>query len=91
MRMTDHLSFAASLLRSVSSVNNTLSVALAGAEQEVRIRHTPNAVDKLKEAHKILGLTNQLYQQLDVIFNRMQLRKVYKQGTAGLREEARAG
>lgn len=56
--------------------NNTLTVALAGAEQEVRIRHTPAAVDKLKEAHKLLGLTNQLYQQLDTIFNRMQLRKV---------------
>ena len=55
---------------------NTLSVALAGSEQEVRIRHTPNSVEKLKEAHKLLGLTNQLYQQLDVIFNRMQLRKV---------------
>ena len=55
---------------------NTLSVALAGSEQEVRIRHTPNAADKLKEAHKLLGLTNQLYQQLDVILNRMQLRKV---------------
>ena len=55
---------------------NTLSVALTGSEQEVRIRHTPNSVEKLKEAHKLLGLTNQLYQQLDVIFNRMQLRKV---------------
>ena len=55
---------------------NTLSVALAGTEQEVHIRHTPNSVEKLKEAHKLLGLTNQLYQQLDEIFNRMQLRKV---------------
>ena len=42
----------------------------------MHIRHTPNAVEKLKEAHKLLGLTNQLYQQLDAIFNRMQLRKV---------------
>ena len=56
--------------------NNTLSVALAGSEQEVHVRHTPSAVDKLREAHKILGLTNQLYAQLDTIFNRMQLRKV---------------
>ena len=38
--------------------NNTLSAALEGAEQEVRIRHTPSAVDRLEEAHKILGLTN---------------------------------
>jgi phage/plasmid-like protein (TIGR03299 family) len=55
---------------------NTLSVALSGSEQEVRIRHTPNAVEKLKEGYELLGLTNQLYQQLDAIFNRMQLRRV---------------
>ncbi len=55
---------------------NTLSVALAGTEQEVRIKHTATAPAKLEEAHKLLGLTNQLYQQLDYIFNRMALRKV---------------
>ncbi len=50
---------------------NTLSLALSGAEQEVHIRHTLNAKEKLKEAHEILGLTNKLYEQLDAIFNRM--------------------
>ena len=50
---------------------NTLSLALSGAEQEVHIRHTLNAKEKLKEAHEILGLTNKLYAQLDAIFNRM--------------------
>ena len=56
--------------------NNTLSVALTGTEQEVRIRHTASAVDKLEEAHKLLGLTNSLYEQLDGIFNTMALRKI---------------
>ena len=56
--------------------NNTLSVALTGTEQEVRIRHTASAVDKLEEAHKLLGLTNILYEQLDDIFNTMSLRKI---------------
>ncbi len=56
--------------------NNTLSAALEGAEQEVRIRHTPSAVDRLAEAHKILGLTNQLYQELDLIFNRMNSKRI---------------
>ena len=56
--------------------NNTLSVALSGSEQEVRIKHTQSAQEKLQDAHKILGLTNQLYQELDHIFNRMSLRKV---------------
>src|SRR5258707_4094601 len=55
---------------------NTLSIALQGDEQEVRIRHTPNAVHKLQEAHKLLGLSNHLYLQLDSIFNKMALRKV---------------
>ncbi len=50
---------------------NTLSLALSGAEQEVHIRHTLNAKEKLKEAHEILGLTNRLYAQLDAILNRM--------------------
>jgi phage/plasmid-like protein (TIGR03299 family) len=59
--------------------NNTLTAALSGAEQEVRIRHTPSAIEKLQEAHKLLGLTNQLYTQLDYIFNRMSLRKVTSQ------------
>jgi phage/plasmid-like protein (TIGR03299 family) len=59
--------------------NNTLTAALSGAEQEVRIRHTPSANEKLQEAHKLLGLTNQLYTQLDYIFNRMALRKVSPQ------------
>ena len=55
---------------------NTLSLALSGAEQEVHVRHTLNAKEKLKEAHEILGLTNKLYEQLDAIFNRMSERKL---------------
>lgn len=52
---------------------NTLSVALAGSDQEVRIRHTPNAHTRLEQAYKLLGLTNVLYSQLSAIFNRMAL------------------
>lgn len=50
---------------------NTLTVALDGREQEVRIRHTAQAEARLKEAHEILGLTNKLYTELDQIFNGM--------------------
>ncbi len=56
--------------------NNTLTAALSGADAEVRIKHTASATDKLREAHKVLELTNQLYKELDYIFNRMALRKV---------------
>lgn len=55
--------------------SNTLSIALAGNEQEVRVRHTANAVQKLEQAHKLLGLTNHLYQQLDSVFNKMALKR----------------
>jgi phage/plasmid-like protein (TIGR03299 family) len=50
---------------------NTLTLALTRAEQEVRIRHTADAQTRLKEAHQILGLTNKLFAELDCIFNRM--------------------
>ncbi len=56
--------------------NNTLSVALQGSEQEVGIRHTANAKVRLEEAHKLLGLTNHLYEQLEPIFKKMALTKV---------------
>ena len=59
--------------------NNTLTAALSGSDQEVRIKHTAAATEKLQEAHKVLELTNQLYRELDYIFNRMALRKVTSQ------------
>ncbi|MFA7201489.1 MAG: DUF932 domain-containing protein [Candidatus Paceibacterota bacterium] len=43
---------------------NTLSVALHGTEQEVHIRHTTQAEEKLKQAHEILGLSNKLFEIL---------------------------
>jgi phage/plasmid-like protein (TIGR03299 family) len=43
---------------------NTLSVALQGTEQEVHIRHTTLAEEKLKQAHEILGLSNKLFEIL---------------------------
>jgi hypothetical protein len=51
-------------------------VALSGNEQEVRIKHTPNAIHRLEEAHKLLGLSNHLYQTLDSVFNRMAMKKM---------------
>ena len=55
---------------------NTLIIALGGAEQEVHIRHTAGAEAKLKEAHTLLGLTNQLYAELGEIFTRMGTKKI---------------
>jgi phage/plasmid-like protein (TIGR03299 family) len=51
--------------------NNTLTMALQGAEQKVTVRHTPNAEFKIREAHKKLGLINKLAKELEDAYNRM--------------------
>jgi phage/plasmid-like protein (TIGR03299 family) len=57
--------------------NNTLSFALNDRkEKEISVRHTRNVEAKLKEAHKLLGLTNVIYSNLEEIFNKMTLRKI---------------
>lgn len=48
---------------------NTLSMALHNCSNVVKIRHTKNAEQNLKEAHKIMGITNKLSEHLDGIFN----------------------
>ncbi|HEX7574623.1 MAG TPA: DUF932 domain-containing protein [Bacteroidota bacterium] len=55
--------------------NNTLTSALQGAG-EIQICHTANAAEDLKQAVSLLGLTNSLFEQLGVIFNRMALTKI---------------
>jgi phage/plasmid-like protein (TIGR03299 family) len=49
---------------------NTLNAALNNCSNTIKIRHTASATEKLKEAHKMLGLTNQLSTELEAIFNR---------------------
>jgi phage/plasmid-like protein (TIGR03299 family) len=60
--------------------NNTLSAALSGNEREVRIRHTASAQFNLDQAHKVLSLSNHLYDQLDSIFNAMKNTRLTRQG-----------
>ncbi|MFA6084629.1 DUF932 domain-containing protein [Mucilaginibacter sp.] len=48
---------------------NTLNATLQNCTNCIKIRHTASAAEKLKSAHKMLGLTNQLAQELDGIFN----------------------
>lgn len=55
---------------------NMLSFALGGSDQEIRIKHTGSAGERLEQAHMLLGLWNSLYQQLEYIFNRMALRSI---------------
>lgn len=49
--------------------NNTLNAALKGAVNSIKIRHTASAHDKLKEAHKLLGISNLLTHELEEVFN----------------------
>jgi phage/plasmid-like protein (TIGR03299 family) len=49
--------------------NNTLNAALKNHSNAVKIRHTANAKDRLEQAHKVMGISNQLSLQLQDVFN----------------------
>jgi phage/plasmid-like protein (TIGR03299 family) len=49
--------------------NNTLNAALKNCTNSIKIRHTANAKERLEEAHKVLGISNQLSVQMEGIFN----------------------
>lgn len=49
--------------------NNTLNAALRNCSSSIKIRHTANAKDRLSEAHRVMGISNKLTEQLDGIFN----------------------
>ncbi len=49
--------------------NNTLNAALHNHSNAVKIRHTANAKERLEQAHKVMGISNQLSQEMETIFN----------------------
>ncbi|WPU99063.1 DUF932 domain-containing protein [Mucilaginibacter sp. cycad4] len=48
---------------------NTLGAALRNSSNTIKIRHTANVEDRLKEAHKVMGISNKMADELDGIFN----------------------
>lgn len=48
---------------------NTLNAALRNHSNSIKIRHTANAKDRLEQAHKVMGISNQLSIQLAQVFN----------------------
>ena len=50
--------------------NNTLNAALRNHSNAVKIRHTSNVKDRLEQAHRLMGITNNLSTELEGIFNR---------------------
>lgn len=51
--------------------NNTLNQALRQNSHKVRIMHKRDAHEKLKQAHKIMGMVNLLNKELEQLFNVM--------------------
>lgn len=49
---------------------NTLNAALRNQTNCIKIRHTASAAEKLKVAHRMLGISSQLSVDLEAIFNR---------------------
>jgi phage/plasmid-like protein (TIGR03299 family) len=49
--------------------NNTLNAALCNCSNVIKIRHTANAIERLKEAHKVMGMVNTLTPTLESVFN----------------------
>lgn len=48
---------------------NTLNAAMRKHSNAVKIRHTANAKERLEQAHKVMGISNQLSVELESIFN----------------------
>jgi len=49
--------------------NNTLNAALNCHSHAIKIRHTASAKDRLNQAHKLMGISNTLSEELESIFN----------------------
>jgi phage/plasmid-like protein (TIGR03299 family) len=49
--------------------NNTLNAAMRNSTNSIKIRHTQNAKERLEEAHKVMGISNKLSEELEGIFN----------------------
>lgn len=49
--------------------NNTLNAALRNHTGAIKIRHTANAKERLEQAHKLMGISNRLSDEMEAIFN----------------------
>jgi phage/plasmid-like protein (TIGR03299 family) len=49
--------------------NNTLNAALRNCSNSIKIRHTLNVKERLEQAHKVMGISNKLSQEMEGIFN----------------------
>lgn len=49
---------------------NTLNAALRSQSNSIKIRHTANAKERLEQAHILMGISNQVSNQLEQLFNK---------------------
>jgi hypothetical protein len=49
--------------------NNTLNAAMRNHKNAVRIRHSSGAGDRLKQAHILMGISNNLVGEMEALFN----------------------
>ena len=49
--------------------NNTLNAAMKNHSNTIKIRHTANAKERLEQTHNVMGISNQLAQQLENVFD----------------------
>lgn len=55
---------------------NTLNAALRNTINRVAIRHTASAESRLKEAHKLLGISHKYIEQVNEMFNSLATKKI---------------
>jgi phage/plasmid-like protein (TIGR03299 family) len=48
---------------------NTLNAAIRSRQHSIKIRHTSSAVERLKQAHQLMGMTNSLAGDMEALFN----------------------
>jgi len=48
---------------------NTLNAAIRSKQNNIKIRHTANAVERLKQAHELMGISNSLANEMEALFN----------------------
>jgi phage/plasmid-like protein (TIGR03299 family) len=70
--------------------NNTLNAALKNCSNSIKIRHTQNAKERLETAHRVMGISNQLSQELETIFNHWTKAQITDQQVRKLIEQAMA-
>jgi phage/plasmid-like protein (TIGR03299 family) len=49
--------------------NNTLNAALRNQSNSIKIRHTMGVKERLEQAHRVMGISNKLSEELEQIFN----------------------